>query len=63
MIYFYAISTSRTPTLLTIESCSEVNRFVCPNSRRVFKIVKEVRRDNPAEAFTEWDVSGYKIDF
>ena len=60
MIYFYAISTSWTPTFLTIGSSSEINQFVCPNSKRVFEIVEEIRRDNPAEAFTEWEVREYE---
>ena len=55
MIYFYAIFISRTLTLLTIEISSAVNRFnlFALIQEGVFKIVEEVRRDNPAEAFTE----------
>ena len=44
MIYFSAISTSQTLTLLTVESSSAVNQFVCPIQEGVFNVAEEATR-------------------
>ena len=55
MIFFSAVSISRTVTLtlLTVESSLAVSLFVCPIQERVFNIVEEARMDNLVEALTE----------
>ena len=57
MIYFCAISISWTLTLLTVESSLAVFALI---QEGVFNIVKEARRYNLVETFTEWEVSEYK---